>query len=179
MLTVGQPFPPFSVRAACGVEDSDITTLTSETFRGQWKVFVFYPKDFSFLCPGELAELGNKLSEFEKRDTMVIAGSTDNEYAHLAWRRQHPDLRTLGYPTIAAQQLAHELGIVTADERVALRATFIVDPMDIIQHVSVFSTTVTRNIDEIIRALDTIQNDELCACNWQKPEELGRAALTK
>jgi peroxiredoxin (alkyl hydroperoxide reductase subunit C) len=108
------------------------------------------------------------MKEFAARDTVIIGGSTDNEFSHMAWRRSHDDLRALPYPLIAAQKLAIDLGIIDPAEHVALRATFIVDPHGVIQYVSANNLNVGRNVQEILRVLDAIQSDELCPCNWKK-----------
>ena len=168
MLTVGDTFPAFKCQACTGLEPSDLTTLTNKSDGGQWKVFFFYPKDFTFVCPTEIAEFGRRYQDFLDRDCVVYGGSGDNEFSHLAWRNAHEDLRDLPYPLIAAPKLADELGILEADERVCLRATFIVDPHGVIQWVQANNLSVGRNVGEILRVLDAIQSDELCPCNWEK-----------
>lgn len=167
MLTVGDKFPEFAVKACVGTAKEDLADIDSGTYEGKWKVFVFYPKDFTFVCPTELVEFGKVNQDFADRDAVVLAGSTDNEHSHLAWRRNHEDLSDLPYPLIAAQKLADDLGILDPVERVCLRATFIVDPQGIIQWVSVNNLSVGRNVHEVLRILDAIQSDELCPCNWQ------------
>ncbi len=169
MLTVGQKFPAFSARACVGTGKDDFTTVTDKTYEGKWAVFMFYPKDFTFICPTEIAEFGRRYKEFKDRDCEVFGGSTDNEYSHLAWRRAHEDLRDLPYPLLAAQKLAGDLGILTNDdERVCLRATFIVDPHGTIQWSEANALSVGRNVNEALRVLDALQSDELCPCNWSK-----------
>ena len=110
MLTVGDSFPQFSCQACVGTGKDDMKLLTNADYAGKWVVYFFYPKDFTFVCPTELAEFNKQLKAFADRDTSVVGGSTDNEYSHLAWRRAHPDLTNLGYPLIAAQRLAAEEG---------------------------------------------------------------------
>ncbi len=168
MLTVGDYFPSFECQACCGLEQTDLRKITHEDDKGQWKVFFFYPKDFTFVCPTEIAEFGRRIGEFKDRDCAVYGGSTDNEFSHLAWRRSHDNLRELSYPLLAAQRLAAELGILDPEEGVCLRATFVVDPHGVIQWVQANSLSVGRNVNEILRVLDAIQSDELCPCNWEK-----------
>ena len=168
MLTVGDKFPAFNCKACVGTGKDDFTEITNASYDGKWKVVFFYPKDFTFVCPTEMAEFGRQIKEFEARDTVVLGGSTDNEFCHMAWRRSHDDLRTLPYPLIAAQKLAQYLGIVDPVEHVCLRATFIVDPHGIIQYATANNLNVGRNVNEILRVLDAIQSDELCPCNWKK-----------
>lgn len=168
MLTVGDRFPNYSVQACVGTGKDDTKQLTNADFEGKWVVYFFYPKDFTFVCPTEIAEFNKQLSAFRERDTEVVGGSTDNEYSHMAWRRDHADLKDLQYPLIAAQLLAPELGILEQTEGYCLRATFIVDPHGVIQWVDVNQGRVGRNVAEVLRVLDALQSDELCPCNWQK-----------
>ncbi|MCS6852337.1 MAG: peroxiredoxin [Gemmataceae bacterium] len=167
MLTVGDKFPKFRVKACTGNEKENLTELTNESFGGKWVVYVFYPKDFTFVCPTELVEFGKKLKDFQQREATVVGGSTDNEYSHLAWRRAHEELRNLPYPLIAAQKLAADLGILHPEENVCLRATFIVDPQGTIRWVNVNDLSVGRSVPETLRVLDALQTDELCPCNWK------------
>lgn len=170
MLSVGDKFPEFSAKASLGSGDDALITVDNKQFEGRWVVYFFYPKDFTFVCPTELVEFSRRLSDFKDRDTDVVGGSTDNEFAHLAWSRDHEDLGDLGYPLIAAQKLAAELGILDPEEGVCHRVTFIVDPHGVIQWAAAYNLNVGRNVDEVLRVLDAIQSDELCPCNWQKGE---------
>ncbi len=171
MLTVGDRFPRFAAKACVGADEKRLTEVTEATYKGRWMVYFFYPKDFTFVCPTEIAEFNRRLADFRDRDCEVVGGSTDNEYSHLAWCRSHDDLRELAFPLIAAQKLAPELGILDPVEGVCLRATFLVDPEGVIQYASSNNLSVGRNVDEILRVLDAVQSDELCPCNWKKGEE--------
>ena len=166
MLTVGDKFPEFCTQACTGLEVNDLVEINSATHEGKWKVFMFYPKDFTFVCPTELVEFGKHVKGFADRDAVVIGGSTDNEFSHMAWRQSHKDLKNLPYPLIAAQKLAIDLGILDPQENVCLRSTFVVDPLGTIQWVCANNLNVGRNVDEVLRVLDAIQSDELCPCNW-------------
>jgi lipoyl-dependent peroxiredoxin subunit C len=103
---------------------------------------------------------------------VLLGGSTDTAYVHLAWRDNHPDLKELKFPMVSdhAKTLTTKLGILTGADQVALRATFIVDPENTIRWVSVNDLSVGRNIDETIRVLDALQTGELTPCNWHKGE---------
>jgi lipoyl-dependent peroxiredoxin subunit C len=168
MLTVGSPFPKFHCKACDGNTKDSFKEISNDTYKGMWQVFLFYPKDFTFVCPTELVEFGKKVKDFKDRDAVLIGGSTDNEFSHLAWRQQHADLNKLPYPLIAAQKLAVDLGILDPQENVCLRATFVVDPHGVIQFASANSLSVGRSVPEVLRVLDALQSDELCPCNWQK-----------
>ena len=138
----------------------------------------FWPKDFTFVCPTEIAAFGKLNGEFADRDAQVLGVSTDSEFVHLAWRSNHADLKDLPFPMLAdiKRELRRALGILDKNEGVALRATFIVDPEGIIRFVSVNDLSVGRNPQEVLRVLDALQTDELCPCNWQKGEETLQAA---
>lgn len=168
MLTVGDRFPAYKCKACVGLNKEDLQEITHDTHKGKWVIYVFYPKDFTFVCPTELVEFGKSVKEFNDRDAVVIGGSTDNEFSHMMWRRSHEDLKTLPYPLIAAQKLAMDLGILDPVENVCLRATFVVDPNGIIQWVCANSLSVGRSVPEVLRVLDAVQSDELCPCNWKK-----------
>lgn len=141
--------------------------ITESSFPGKWKVIYFYPKDFTFVCPTEIVGFNNLAAEFAQRDAVLMGGSVDNEYVKLAWRRQQSELDKLGHYQFSdlTGSLVDQLGIRHRGEGVAHRATFIVDPDNIIQHVSVNNMNVGRNPEETLRILDALQTDELCPCN--------------
>ncbi len=171
MLTVGDSFPEFVAKGCVGGDEEALKEVRSDEFENKWVVYFFYPKDFTFVCPTEIVEFNKRLKDFQDRDAEVVGGSTDNEYAHLAWCQSRNDLKSLKYPLIGAQKLAAALGILDPSEGVCLRATFIVDPNGVIQWASANNLSVGRNVDEVLRVLDALQSDELCPCNWQKGQE--------
>ena len=174
MKTVGQKLDAFSVE---GVKPgfnhheengvSAFEAITEKSFEGKWKIVYFYPKDFTFVCPTEIVEFNKLAKDFEDRDAVLLGGSSDNEFCKLAWRREHPDLNKLGHWQFGDSKgcLIHILGVRDEAAGVALRATFIIDPDNTIQHVSVNNLNVGRNPQEILRILDGLQTDELCPCN--------------
>ncbi len=168
MLTVGSPFPEFTVDACVGPDPKNLTKVDKASLLGHWSVFVFYPKDFTFVCPTELVDFNKRLADFKDRDALVYGGSTDNEYSHLAWCKSHEGLAELKYPLLAAQKLSADLGIIDPNAHVCLRASFIVDPHGIIQWAAAYSLSVGRSTNEVLRVLDALQSDELCPCNWKK-----------
>ena len=133
---------------------------------------------FHFRVPTEIASFGRLNEEFADRDAVVYGVSTDSEFVHLAWRQNHQDLRDLPFPMLSdlKRELSSALGILDKNEGVCLRATFIVDPDGIIRLVAVNDLNVGRNTQEVLRVLDALQTDELCPCNWQKGEEVLKAA---
>ena len=172
MLTVGDRFPEFKLTAAVSLErGKEFSEISHESHPGAWKVVFLWPMDFTFICPTEIAEFGRRHGDFRDRETQVLGASTDTHFVHLAWRKDHPDLKGLPFPMLAdtKRELSEALGVLHRDG-VALRATFIVDPDHIIRHVSVNDLSVGRNVDEVLRVLDALQTDELCPCNWKRGE---------
>ncbi len=174
MLGVGDKLPDFSVT---GVKpqfmqheengQSAFEPITQDSFAGKWKVIFFYPKDFTFVCPTEIAAFAKLSSAFADRNAEVLGGSTDNEFVKLAWRRDHPDLARLPIWQFAdtTGELVDGLGVRNTAEGVAYRATFVVDPDNVIQHVYMTNLDVGRNPEDTLRVLDALQTGSLCACN--------------
>ncbi|MEU6828125.1 peroxiredoxin [Nocardia beijingensis] len=178
LLTIGDQFPAYNLTAVIGGDlskvdaqqpDDYFTRITSDDHAGKWRIVFFWPKDFTFVCPTEIAAFGKLNDEFEDRDAVVLGASVDNEFVHFQWRAQHEDLKTLPFPILSdlKRELAAATGVLNADG-VADRATFIIDPNNEVQFVSVTAGSVGRNVDEVLRVLDALQSDELCACNWKK-----------
>ena len=178
LLTIGDQFPAYNLKAVIGGDlskvnaqqpDDYFTQISSDDHAGKWRIVFFWPKDFTFVCPTEIAAFGKLNDEFEDRDAQVIGVSVDNEFVHFQWRAQHEDLKKLPFPMVSdlQRELCLATGVLNADG-VADRATFIVDPNNEIQFVSVTAGSVGRNVDEVLRVLDALQSDELCACNWKK-----------
>ena len=171
MLTVGDRLPNFSLTAVVSRDKGkEFTNIDQDTHKGQWKVLFFWPMDFTFVCPTEIAEFGKKDRDFRDREAQILGVSNDSEYVHLAWRNTHPDLKDLPFPMLADKkhELASALGVLHKQAGVPLRATFLVDPEGIIRHVSVNDLDVGRSVDETLRILDAFQTGELCPCGWQK-----------
>jgi len=179
MLGIGQKFPQYSLT---GVVSNDVATafkpFTNDSFTGKWQVVFFWPKDFTFVCPTEIAAFGKLDKEFKARDAQLLGVSIDNEFVHLAWRREKEELKDLPFPMLSdlKRELSGELGIIDPAVGVAQRATYIVDPEGVIRFVYVTDLDVGRSPDEVLRVLDALQTDELCPCNWQKGEETLKAA---
>lgn len=174
MKTVGDRLEAFSVPAAKPgfnhIEEngeSGIEILTEQSFPGQWKILYFYPRDFSRVCPTEITGFANLVPAFRQREAVVMGGSVDNEYVKFAWRREHPDLSKLNHYSFGDTKgdLVDQLGIRDKASGVTLRATFIIDPDNVIQHVSVNNLAVGRNPDESLRVLDALQTRQPCDCN--------------
>ncbi len=177
MKTVGYKLEKFAVTGVKpGQPEDAFYTITDESFAGKWKVIVYYPKDFTFVCPTEIVAYDKLAQDFEDRDAVLLTGSTDNEFCKVAWQNAHPDLKKIKHHQFADTQrqdpdtyenlsLIEQLGVFYAPAGAALRATFIVDPDNVIQHVTVNNLNVGRSPEETLRVLDALQTGELCACN--------------
>ena len=176
MKTVGQKLEKFAVTGVNPGKD-DFFTITEKSFEGKWKVIVYYPKDFTFVCPTEIVAYDKLFQDFADRDAVLLTGSTDNEFCKLAWQKAHPDLSKIKHIQFAdtarhqsgeergGVSLIEQLGVFYAPAGAALRATFIVDPNNEIQHVTVNNLNVGRSPEETLRVLDALQTGELCPCS--------------
>jgi lipoyl-dependent peroxiredoxin subunit C len=179
MLGIGQKFPEINLT---GVVSNDIATafqpIDANTYAGKWKVVFFWPKDFTFVCPTEIAAFGKLNREFADRDAQVLGVSIDSEFVHLAWRKEQPELRNLPFPMLSdiKRELTLQLGILDREAGVSQRATYIVDPEGVIRFVYVTDLNIGRSPEEVLRVLDALQTGELCACNWKKGEDTLKAA---
>ena len=179
MKTVGDKLTEFAVtgvKPGALTPDNAFETITEKSFEGKWKVIVFYPKDFTFVCPTEIVAYDKLNKDFADRDAVLLIGSTDNEFCKLAWRGAHEDLKKTNSWMFAdtargdgwdsgIRGLVDQLGVFFEPAGAALRATFIVDPQNVIQHVTVNNLNVGRSPEETLRVLDACQTGELCPCN--------------
>ncbi|KOH45026.1 peroxiredoxin [Sunxiuqinia dokdonensis] len=176
MLTIGQKFPDFKKTAVVSLEmGKEFETITNEDLKGKWSVMFWWPKDFTFVCPTEITGFNDHYESFKNLDANLIGASTDSEFVHLAWRNDHPGLRQLKFPMLAdtSKSLAEDLGILEAGEKIAYRATFILDEEGVIRWVSVNDLAIGRNVPEVLRVLEALKTGKLTPCDW----EPGQATL--
>ena len=174
MLGIGSKFPEFKVKATVSNNiETAFEDVSNESYAGKWKVVFFWPKDFTFVCPTEIAAFGELNGEFQDRDAQLLGVSIDSEFVHLAWRQSKKELTNLPFPMLAdvKREMSSALGVLDPAEGVSQRATYIVDPEGIIRFIMVTDLSVGRNPQEVLRVLDALQTDELCPCNWKKGED--------
>jgi len=165
MIGVGEEFPSMHL---VGV-DLDNSIMTIDILAPeQWTVMYFYPKDFTFICPTEITAMDKLVDEAD-----VIGVSGDNEFCKIAWKTADGRIRNLKHILAAdcGLVLSNKLGIVDPEENVCLRATYIIDPDGVIQHVSVNALDTGRNADEILRTLQALKSGGLTGCAWQPEDE--------
>jgi peroxiredoxin (alkyl hydroperoxide reductase subunit C) len=179
MLGVRDQFPAFKLQACVSTQKGqEFAEVTEKSFAAKWLVVFFWPMDFTFVCPTELAEFGKRNADFADRDAQLLGCSTDSHFVHLAWRKDHADLKNIPYPMLAdiKRELSEACGILDPEEGVCQRATFLVDPNGVVRWVTVNDLKVGRNVDEVLRVLDALQTDELCPCNWKDGESTLKVA---
>src|ERR1700741_3804623 len=138
MSGIGQPLPKFQLTGVVSSDPkSSFQSFSHESFPGKWQVVFFWPKDFTFVCPTEIAAFGGLDKEFRARDAQLLGVSIDSEFVHLAWRRDRQELKDLPFPMLSdiKRELSGALGILDPEAGVAQRATYIVDPQGVIRFV--------------------------------------------
>ena len=171
MKTVGDKLEAFKIVGVKPGQPADpFFEINEGSFEGKWKIIVYYPKSFTFVCPTEIVGYDKLNQDFIDRDAVLLTGSTDNEFCAVAWQNTHADLKKITHTQFADTQrgglsLVDQLGVFYAPAGAPLRATFIVDPDNVIQHVTVNNLNVGRSPEETLRVLDSLQTEELCACS--------------
>ncbi len=174
MLTIGDKFPAFKLKAAVSLEKGkEFQDISDDDYPGKWKVVFFWPKDFTFVCPTEIAAFGKKqprLSSTATRRCWASAPTTSSSTSPGA--RTTPTSRTCRSPCSRTSSTSCRTRSASCTRprasRCAPRSSSI--PKGVIRFVSVTDLDVGRNVDEVVRVLDALQTDELCPCNWQKGE---------
>ncbi len=180
LTLVGQKAPDFKAKAVVNGQTKEIAL---SDFEGKNKILIFYPADFSFICPTELFAFQEKLQDFEERNTVLIAISVDNIYSHERWLespRNEGGIKGISYPVASdiSKKISTDYQVLDQKESVALRGLIIIDKNNIVQAQSVYNLNVGRDISEALRVLDAIlftqEHGQVCPANWEK----GQKAMT-
>jgi peroxiredoxin (alkyl hydroperoxide reductase subunit C) len=179
LVKVGEPVPDFGFEA---YHKEAITTMTLSKLRGKWVVLVFYPADFTFVCPTELEELATLYPKFQKLGAEIISVSTDTVFTHKAWRDASPGIKQIEYPMAAdpSGKMADAFGVLvegngpelTPDEGLALRGTFIIDPTGTLRSMEINDNSIGRKGAETLRKLQAAQfvdthKGQVCPASWE------------
>ncbi|KAI0260571.1 thioredoxin-like protein [Gloeopeniophorella convolvens] len=170
---IQSPAPSFSVPS---VVDGTFKDIALEDYRGQWVLLMFYPLDFTFVCPTEILAFNDALPEFARLNTTVLAISTDSEYSHYAWAQQPRTEGGLGpglrLPLLAdrAMRVARSYGCLVEEKGVALRASYLIDPKGVLRQITMNDLPVGRSVGEALRLIQAFQftdeHGEVCPANW-------------
>jgi peroxiredoxin (alkyl hydroperoxide reductase subunit C) len=173
-LRVGKKAPDF---AATAVIDQEFKQIKLSDYRGKYVVLFFYPLDFTFVCPTEVAAFSDRYEDFSKLNTEVLGISVDSEFSHLAWIQTDRKLGGVGdlnYPLVSDinKEISNAYNVLDPSAGIALRGLFIIDKDGIIQYTTVNNLAFGRSIDETIRVLQAIQHvqnhtNEVCPVDWQ------------
>ncbi|MFA4830727.1 MAG: redoxin domain-containing protein [Patescibacteria group bacterium] len=168
---IGKKLPKFTLSA---YYQNDIKDITMGDYKGKWLVLLFYPADFTFVCPTELEDAAEYYSKFKKIGAEIVSISTDTAFAHKAWHDTSPSVKKVKYPMLAdpTGKFCHALGTFIEEEGLSLRATFIVDPDQTIKSYDIHDNSIGRNIEEIFRKLQASQFVRehpglVCPASWK------------
>ena len=171
---VGQAAPDFDAPVAFPGEaaNAPVRTVSLADYAGRWLVLVWYPLDFTFVCPTEITALSDRLDDFADRDTDILGASTDSVYSHRAWMaqpRERQGIADLRFPLLSDKtgRIAREYGVLLEDEGVALRGLFLIDPAGVIQYRVTHNLNVGRSVEETLRVLEAVQSGGLCGSDWK------------
>ena len=171
MIAIGKIIPDGVYQVFQG---DAVRAVTLNEYRGRWLVLLFYPGDFTFVCPTELAEMARLYDEFKQLGAEVCGVSTDSAYVHKAWHDSSPMIRSVEFPLIAdhTASLSRAFGVYLEDEGVALRGTFLIDPDGVLQAYEVHNNSIGRHAGEMLRKLQAAikvreGEGEVCPANWR------------
>ncbi len=171
-LTIGQVVPDFEFEY---FQDESFRKMQFSDLKGKWVVVVFYPADFTFVCPTELEELAHNYDAFKALGAEVISVSTDTVFVHKAWHDFSPAIKQITYPMAAdpTAKLAKAFGVYIPEEGISLRGTFIIDTEGTLQAIEINSNSIGRNAKETLRKLEAAifvkeHPGQVCPANWKK-----------
>ena len=171
MVRVTQVVPDYEFDAYV---EGAISKRKLSDFRGKWLVLLFYPADFTFVCPTELAEAADRYAEFVKLGAEVVSVSTDTAYCHKAWHDSSPSIAKIEYPMAAdpTGKLCKEFGTYLDGEGLSLRGTFIIDPQGVLKSADIHDNAIGRSAEEIIRKLEaavfvSTHKGLVCPASWR------------
>ncbi|HEX8070108.1 MAG TPA: peroxiredoxin [Pyrinomonadaceae bacterium] len=168
---VGQPAPDFNMASTKNIEKLNENVQLSD-YQGKWLVLLFYPLDFTFVCPTELTTFSDRYDDFEGIGAEVLGVSTDSVFSHRAWLQTPRDkggVEGLRYPLAADQtkEVSRAYGVLIEDQGVALRGLFVIDPEGTLRYAVIHDLNVGRSAEETLRVIQALQTGGLCQADWQ------------
>src|SRR6186997_1196925 len=172
---VGKPAPDFNMPSTKNIETLAENVKLSD-YKGKWLIMLFYPLDFTFVCPTELIKFSERLEEFEGVGAEVLGVSTDSVHSHRAWLKTPQDQNGISgvkYPIASdvGGKLARQYNILVEESNIALRGLFIINPEGVLQYSVVHDLNIGRSVDETLRVLQGLQTGGLCAADWKPGQE--------
>jgi peroxiredoxin (alkyl hydroperoxide reductase subunit C) len=177
---VGQKAPDFDMPSTRNLDKLNQNVKLSD-YAGQWLVLVFYPLDFTFVCPTELTTFSDRIVDFEAIGASVLGISTDSVYSHRAWlqtARDRNGIEGLRYPLASdiTKKVSRDYGVLIEHEGIALRGLFVMDPEGILRYQVVHDLNVGRSAEETLRVIQALQTGGLCQAEWRPGQETLRVA---
>ena len=172
---VGKPAPDFNMPSTKNI-DTLAENVSLADYKGKWLILLFYPLDFTFVCPTELIHFSDRLDELNGIGAEVVGVSTDSVHSHRAWLRTPVDkngIEGVKYPIASdvGGKLSRQYNILVEEANIALRGLFIIDPEGVLQYSVVHSLNIGRSVDETLRVLQGLQTGGLCAADWTPGQE--------
>ncbi|MDT5271936.1 MAG: peroxiredoxin 2/4 [Acidobacteriota bacterium] len=172
---VGQPAPNFDMPSTKNIEKLNENVELND-YKGRWVVLLFYPLDFTFVCPTELTAFSDRYDDFEGIGAAVIGVSTDSVHSHRAWLKTPRDkggVEGLRYPLASdiTKAVARDYGVLIEDKGVALRGLFVIDPEGTLRYAVIHDLNVGRSADETLRVIQALQTGGLCQADWRPGQE--------
>ena len=182
MISVGETIPQdLEVEV---YHNNEIKKIKFDDYKDKWLVLIFYPADFTFICPTELGEVANLYEQFQKEGAEVLSVSTDTVYVHKAWHDKSPIIKKIQFPMIAdpTGKLCQIFGTYIKEEGISLRASLIIDPDGILKVVEMHDNNIGRNVNEILRKLQAVKfvrehDGEVCPASWTPGSETLKPGL--
>ena len=176
MTQINQSIPTFSAEA---FHNGKFEVITSDDVKGKWSIFLFYPADFTFVCPTELEDMADNYKKFQELNTEIISVSTDTAFVHKAWHDNSPSIKKIQFPMAAdpTGKLCKLLGTYIEDEGLSLRASFIIDPEGVIKAFEIHDNSIGRNSEELLRKLQAAQyvnehGGNVCPARWEPGKDV-------
>jgi peroxiredoxin (alkyl hydroperoxide reductase subunit C) len=175
LAKVGQPAPDFNMPSTKNLQTLAENVKLSD-YKGKWLILLFYPLDFTFVCPTELTAFSDRIEELNGIGAEVIGISTDSVHSHRAWintPRDKNGIEGLQYPLASdvGGKLARAYNILVEEANIALRGLFIINPEGVLQYAVVHDLNIGRSVDETLRVLQGLQTGGLCAADWTPGQE--------
>jgi len=181
MVRIGEKVPDIGAEA---FHNEEVKQVRLSDYQGKWLVLVFYPADFTFICPTELEDIADHYEEFKKAGAEVLSVSTDTAFVHKAWHDQSPAIKKIQFPMVAdpTGKLCREFNTYIENEGLSLRGSFIIDPDGVLKAFEMHDNSIGRSAKELLRKLQAAKfvrenPGQVCPANWESGKETLKPGL--